>query len=232
MPKRANETTTGGGAIKRAKMSSKQASTTSMVRKALNKIAEKKAVSNYTVTALYGGTGTTSYTQQLTNAVVEGTDVTNRVGRKISLQSLEYKITINGFGTEIPDAGFWAIVYDREGAASTPALTDVFDFSNSPPSGELLRSPFINQERFKILKRQEWQLGGNGSNGCPPYAYHGYIDLTKLGRDQTMTYNSTTSTSYISGTIYIFVSASGLFGQTVSNYSQCHINSQCRFIDV
>jgi len=96
----------------------------------------------------------------LLNIVPQGTSVSQRVGKKIALKSLQCRgIMANLFSATGNDVAF-LIVYDKRPTGSLPAITDILvtstaaSFNNDANSG-----------RFEILKRVDDELIGNFSAG-------------------------------------------------------------------
>lgn len=94
---------------------------------------------------------------EVLNAVVEGTDAINRIGRKISMKSIQgrYIFTLQGATTGTQPAGIEGglvrllIVYDRSTNGSLPSSTDIlqgaFQLSAVAPLN------LNNRERFVVL---------------------------------------------------------------------------------
>lgn len=161
------------------------------------------------------------------NPVAEGSDYNQRVGREITHSYLEVNLGIfclppTGGNNALGDFGFWAIVLDRQPTGSLPAFNVIFDDSLGIGQGSDFRITTTNQDRFKIISRNEWSIGSNGQfngpnpssgmSGASPYHVKEFIDLSKLGgRDQTVNYNGTAGgiATIDSGAIY-FVSAATL----------------------
>lgn len=83
----------------------------------------------------------------LLNGMTKGTDVGNRVGRQITMRSVQFR---GYFTAEDGDKGysvFWAILYDKQPNAAAPVWTDVYTTDAVYP---LLRN-LDNRKRFKIL---------------------------------------------------------------------------------
>lgn len=105
----------------------------------------------------------------LLNGVVEGTDAINRIGRKIEMSSMEYKLKFAqtaGVLVGYPDGGLsfrMAIVYDRQPNAAALAWTDVFDQNANvltPYSGRNIN----NLDRFEVLAQEFCVISSGGPN--------------------------------------------------------------------
>lgn len=96
--------------------------------------------------AISGG-GSASGTLVLLNGVAQGTDYTQRIGRKILLKSLLFRFSV--FPSATASSGEITrlmIIYDCQTNAATPVVTDVLNSAiyNSPMN-------LNNRDRFKIL---------------------------------------------------------------------------------
>lgn len=107
----------------------------------------------------------------LLNGVAQGTDYTNRIGRKIIMKSLLFRAVLYPstaasavFGTTIRIM----LVYDCQTNAATPAITDFF------AGGVYLEAMNLtNRDRFKVIK--DWFVpveatvyaGASLTNGSP-----------------------------------------------------------------
>jgi len=85
----------------------------------------------------------------LLNGLTQGTTASTRIGRKINMVSLQLKMRFQQEslalvpGTHV----FWAIVYDSQTNAATPAYTDIFD-AVLPTA---LRN-ISNAQRFRVIR--------------------------------------------------------------------------------
>jgi len=83
----------------------------------------------------------------LLNAIGQGSDVNNRIGRKVIIKSVFLRGTVGPAPTSTGGCSFRIIVvYDRQTNASTPAITDIL-------LNDDFRSPnnLANRERFVTL---------------------------------------------------------------------------------
>lgn len=213
---------------------------TAMVRSAMNRIAESKEIAttvsgNFYVTA--GSLATTSGVTLL-NAVAEGTDEFQRIGKKVSHKQLELSINIQNAGTGLSgwDAGFWGIVLDRQPNGAVPLFSDIFDVGSGSltfaNAGIAMRNTTTFQDRFVILKRCEYGIGSS-NNGI--YHVKEYLDLAKQlkGRDKTTAFSGTTAvvTSIDYGALYFVVGVSN--PNTISSsYTQVAFNAKWKFTDL
>lgn len=94
----------------------------------------------------------------LLNTVAQGAAITQRVGKKISLQSLQCRgVAFAGTAGTIAD-GTIMIVYDRRPTGSLPAVTDILDTASSASFNK-----DDNAQRFRILKRVDNVFIGNST---------------------------------------------------------------------
>lgn len=144
---------------------------------------------------------------QLISGCSQGTTGSNHVGDEIKHMYVEVDLSIsnsvvatNSTGPFAGDTGFWAIVLDRQPDGALAAFTDIFDANVTP--GTAFRVTTKNQERFKILSRNEWAVGCSGATlggtavitGAMPYHIKEFIDLSKLrGNDAEQHFNAGTT---------------------------------------
>lgn len=149
--------------------------------------AERKEVVTY-INSTVNAQTPTSIVQGLT-LVAQGTDTTNRVGRKISHNYIDIKVAITPSNAGTGDSGFWAVLLDRQNDGTTPAFGDMFDTSVVTVPGLAPRNTLLYQDRFKVLAIEEFACGTPANQ---QYYCHRFIDLTKLsGQDRTQNFNST-----------------------------------------
>lgn len=174
----------------------------SMVRKAIGNAAEAKEVVNQ-FTQTFNATKV--FTTCL-NLLTEGTEYNNRVGRSVTHKYVEVSIgLVNSLAntstaiTSQGDYGFWAIVLDRQPNQGLATFSTIFDESDGLGN----RITYSNQDRFKIICREEWSIGGNfqpptaanGGTGAVPYHIHKWVDLSRMqGRDGKAKYTGNAGT--------------------------------------
>lgn len=182
----------------RAWKASQRASTSSKFSHARNKFrvvqplrtVERKEVLTYVNSTINEQTPTRIVS--LINGVATGTDVTNRIGRKITHNYVEVKAFIQSSATGSSDGGFWAIILDRQSDGTTPAFTDIYDTSVITVGGIAPRNTLVNQDRFRVLAQEDFltTLSGNDK----PYYLSRFIDLRGMkDTDRTVNFNSTGS---------------------------------------
>lgn len=164
------------------------------VRQIIGSAAEKKEV----LTVLSNTFNATQSFVTLCTSVPTGTDYNTRVGRSANHMYIEVNLVVTmeadvtSTDATYGDAGFWAIVFDRQPNGSTPAFSDIYDVSNGNPPGTAFRSTFNYQDRFKVLANENWQAGSvvkgvavtGGGTGTAPYRCSRFVDLSRLkGQD-------------------------------------------------
>lgn len=94
----------------------------------------------------------------LLNGIAEGTSFNNRVGRRVSLKSLQISGTLddNTGGTPINDSLYvrMLVLYDRQNNGGTPALADILqdvDSAGTTTTDAYSGINMNNSDRFKVL---------------------------------------------------------------------------------
>lgn len=94
----------------------------------------------------------------LLNGIAEGTSFNNRIGRRVSLKSLQISGTLddNSAGTPINDSSYYRmlVVYDRQNNGGTPALADILqdvDAAGAATTTAFSGLNMNNSDRFKVL---------------------------------------------------------------------------------
>lgn len=159
------------------------------------RLPELKEITAFPSASLYGGTTANGTTLSLINAISEGSDSTNRIGRKITHAYLDIKVQIKSTGvSSVADAGFWAVVLDRQVNGALPAFSDVYDTTSVTTVGLSPKNTLLYQDRFQILATDTWAVNTVSGAGAP-YMCHRYIDMSKLsGRDKTCQFNGSGAT--------------------------------------
>lgn len=104
--------------------------------------------------ASYGLDTTGSVT--LLATVAQGAGVTQRVGKKIMLKSLQCRGTMNARTAAVANDIAFMIVYDKRPTGALPTITDILVTANSSAFNN-----DANSGRFRILKRVDDVLIGN-----------------------------------------------------------------------
>lgn len=96
----------------------------------------------------------------LLNGVAQGTDFTQRVGRKFNMKSILLRLSIQPGSTATTNAlARWIIVYDKQTNATAPAITDIIVAANESAANNL-----SNRDRFVIIYDKVVNIGATGSN--------------------------------------------------------------------
>lgn len=213
---------TKGGSYKRGKYNKSSNKLANFVKAVIRNDAEKKE-------ALTGLTNTLTATQSavtLVSGIAQGTTGITRVGLEVTHAYLEVTLTIYNQVTSVGaipiggDAGFWALVLDRQPNGAAPTFAQIFDDSVGGQSGNDFRITTTNQDRFKILKREEWSIGCAGAlsagagatySGAAPYHCKEFIDMSKAkGFDSKANFSGSGSSiaSIDSGAIFFCIAGS------------------------
>lgn len=122
------------------------------------------------------------------DAIAEGTDFNQRVGRKIRSLYLQYNISVVTTITASTNQSFPFSVYfvlDRQPNGTVPTVGQILDTS-VVPAPYAMKNIQLFEERFKILKHHVGLSSGFGASQ-EDAMFSGYIDLTKIGsRDEVM----------------------------------------------
>ncbi len=135
----------------------------SRLQRQMQGIMEHKVVD--TAAASYGANTTGSVT--LLNGVAQGSDFTNRIGRKVTMTSVQLRgfLTPEDDQTEATLARVM-LVYDSQPNGALPAVTDVLTAADSRSFNNL-----NNRDRFRVLVDETHALGQrdttNSLEGAP-----------------------------------------------------------------
>ena len=224
--------------VKKSKVSSLKRSQTvsSLVKKALARVAEKKELNTDAAAfAMYNAGGTPNTTGSLIfllNPVVEGTDYNNRVGLSITHKYLNVSVSITQSGFQ--DWGFYAIVLDRQPNGALPLGSDIYDNSSTPYSnlGYASRNTHLWSDRFQVVMHQDFKVGAN-SGGAEPWFMRHYVDLSKLrGRDARTKFSGTGGSigNISEGSLLFFISTGA--NNNAGGASVVNVGTKYRFTDV
>jgi len=226
-PTRISNATVGRG-FKSARLTP---SASSILRRISAEKKEKEQL--FTPNLYYLTAGTQAYIYGLCQ-IGQGTDVRERIGRKIRHNSVSVKVMVAPRSTMTnADCGFMAIILDRQPNGTLATFDSMYDSSFVPGNfGLAHRHTTINQERFKVLWTKTWT--------CPNFAnadatmMNEFIDLTTLkGFDATCNYSDTGSGSAsINSGQLLFVVAQTNDAQTVSSACNFRADVKYRFTDV
>lgn len=105
----------------------------------------------------------------LLNTVAQGAAITQRVGKKINMKSLQIRGSSVGNSAAALNDCAYLIVYDRRPTGSLPNITDILVTANSRSFNNTQ-----NEGRFKIVYRKDFCLVGNPTT---------YTDSTIMNAD-------------------------------------------------
>lgn len=163
----------------------------------------------------------------LLSGVAQGTDYTNRIGRKISMKSLLIRFSLNpnaGQTSAVGDFVRILIVYDSQSNGSAPGVTDILQTANylSPMN-------LNNRDRFKVLHERLIPMnptvyttgaltGGNPQNKS-------YEIYKRMFLDEVFSNTTNLISSITSGSVYLLIIAAAATATGLG------YNSRIRFSD-
>jgi len=100
----------------------------------------------------------------LLNGMVQGTSASQRIGRKISIKSIQLRLQHGMGSTGLSTMCRVAIVLDLQSNGAAPAWLDVFDNSTSLSAPHTMRN-ISNAGRFKVLWSHFFTLTGSNASG-------------------------------------------------------------------
>lgn len=159
--------------------------------------AETKFIDTSPTFTLTAGANTFVATPVLLNGCIQGTEATQRLGRKISMTSMYLKGNILLQGTTV-GGGFLrlAIVYDKQSNGTAPAITDVW-LTNAITSPNNLS----NRDRFvKVVDIETPVIGVQGDFSIPVEIYR-KLNLETLFN----TGNAGTVGDITTGSLHMFI---------------------------
>lgn len=184
----------------------------------------------------------------LINGIAQGNTEITRIGDEVKHAYVEINlfisnlVTANTAGPFTGDCGFWAVVLDRQPNGALAAFGDMFDTSIAGSAGLDFRITTKNQNRFKIISRNEWCVGcsqvdnaaqGLFVTGAQPYHIKEFIDLSKLqGEDKSVHFNVGTTnaiTAIDTGALLFVVAATT---SDADNITTVIGQSKYRFTDI
>lgn len=112
--------------------------------------------------------------------IAEGSDNNNRIGRKITIRSVQYNLQIaasitdlSGSATENADTIRVVCVWDKQSNGTTPAYVDVYSSTGvSTGAQQPFNLRFLdNIERFQVLGSDLVNINSNGANAVNVQRY-------------------------------------------------------------
>lgn len=111
------------------------------------------------------------------SSIAEGTDYSQRVGRKIRMKYLQYDFfAADAVATSTQNEGIFHLVLDRQANGASPAVGDIIDTSAGKAYNGF-KNVSLYEERFKIL--QSFPFASTGAGG-EVFRTRGYINLENL----------------------------------------------------
>jgi len=110
----------------------------------------------------------------LLNTVAQGAGVTQRVGKKVCLKSLQCRgFVVNNSTATYNDCAV-LIIYDKRPTGALPTVSDILVSANATAMNN-----DANSGRFEVLKRVDFELLGNSTQITEAYAKSAdfYLDL-------------------------------------------------------
>lgn len=105
-----------------------------------------------------GGAWSTPAAARLLNGLVPGTGATTRVGRKVTLESIQFKGTVSMAATStLSGRCRMRVVYDKQSNGAAPAVVDIFEADSYASPNNI-----SNNERFVTLADKECEIGAQG----------------------------------------------------------------------
>lgn len=85
--------------------------------------------------------------------IPQGTDNDQRIGRKIQITTIQFKLLFSLFAGNSHDNGWLYLVHDKQANGALPAYTDIFDSADFYSFIKL-----ENTKRFKIMRKYQYNL--------------------------------------------------------------------------
>jgi len=170
----------------------------------------------------------TTGTITLIATVVQGAAVTQRVGKKILLKSLQIRGLASSDSATTTGQGALIIVYDKRPTGALPNITDVL---NTATFNSFIND--ANSGRFKIIRRMNFAFAGNNTTGGQQTEASNYVidEFIKLKNRQTV-FKAVASGAIgdiEEGALYAIT-----VGNTVTGVADqyCNVGYRTRFLDV
>ena len=181
---------------------------------------ELKYIDNNFSPVIAVGSASFSLSTQLLNGCTQGSDATNRIGRKLVLKSCLVRGTFTLASTSTGGSPIrLVLVYDKQANAAAPATTDVFLADNFSSQNNL-----NNRDRFIILSdfiSDPIAASGNFSIGFKMYKKMNLETMFNGG-------NAGTVADITSGALYLFMAQNGSIATAAPTLN---LRTRVRFID-
>jgi len=161
----------------------------------------------------------------LINTVAQGASVSQRVGKKWFMKSLQVKGAVSNGTTSTISSPDWLIVYDKRPTGSLPAITDIL---NTVSSNSFNND--ANAGRFRVIRRWSDVLIGNSTTPATGQESKDCDDYIKLNLPVV---NKAAGTGAIAdieeGALYLVTVGDRVAGTTASSAS---LGFRLRFKDM
>lgn len=193
-------------------------------RRRLNKIKRELKYVDVTGAAAIGATGTLI---GLNNAIAEGTEYNQRVGRNIYACYIQYDIVIKS--PTDPDKGDFGqvmFVLDRQANVSNPTTADILD-ATTAPIGMQFKKLSSGIDRFLILKTFKYLV----TEGLPDSDVR-YCGVQKiyLPKDRHITYPSSASGAPMTNQLVLLMTSNNATG-IVATSASFVVSMRFAFVD-
>lgn len=208
--------------LKKRPLRAYSASTTQSIRVGgwASRAGELKYLDNSFSPVISAGTSSFSVGTQLLNGCTQGSDATNRIGRKLVMKSCLIRGTFSMAATSTGGSPIrLVLVYDKQANGAQPATTDVFLADNFSSQNNL-----NNRDRFVILSdfiSDPIAAAGNYSVGFKMYKK---LNLETMFNGT----NGGTIADITSGSLYLFMCQNGSIGTAAPSLN---IRTRVRFVD-
>lgn len=178
----------------------------------LARVGEKKVIDILLTSYAVENTGTQL---QLLNGVAPGTNINNRIGRKLSLKSLQIRgvVAFTDNTTANPSFLRMVIVYDKQANAAAPTFANIMtsqDIAGTTETNAFSMVNLNNRDRFEVIRDKVIEMGvidttATQTFAVPP-ASATINEYIKLGNRETI-YNAGTAgtvADIVSGSLFIF----------------------------
>lgn len=185
---------------------------------------EKKFVD--TVNQLFVITPTLAQTPTLINAVAEGSDFTQRIGRKVTWSNftLRWQVRVNP-ATPTPSNLRCMVVYDRQPNGALATFGDILNVSGSTVIDETSLQNLNNRDRFWTLMDKVVSVSPQG----PEIQFR--KKFKRLFTDTQYKGTGATIADISSGAFYLLFIPDGISGQASGVAPQVNYSMRMKFVD-
>lgn len=154
----------------------------------------------------------------LLNQIARSDSATGRIGRKITMKSIQFRFTADEPSGSGPSQVRFVVIYDKQTNNVTPAVTDVFtiDRFDSPIN-------LNNSERFVVVCDEVSESRQSSSLNISGQRY------VKMNLDTVFSGSAGDVTAIHTGAMWLFVAANGSSGDTATTAVDCFF--RLRYMD-